>query len=227
MKVSEVRYTYVCQRKQHYDEVIGNIEGDNKKLADAVEKARRMIVAIYDCDKNEQKIDRTLKDLVSALITIDEKNPNYDDLKGSERHSKKRSIPVDEETGMVKQEIHFSASEHKEGNWKAEEMKETYLNKENKLCKRELVDGKIKDTEVMDLKIHLQKVMVVPTGRASRVFLMGGAKDSDGKQAINNCYEVNVKGSEREQRYENITNNNFYLYLMHSNMNLGRLHLRS
>ena len=203
MKVSEVRYTYVCQRKQHYDEIIGNIEGDNKKLADAVEKARRMIVAIYDCDKNEQKIDRTLKDLVSALITIDEKNPNYDDLKGSERHTKKKSIPVDEETGMVKQEIHFSASEHKEGNWKAEEMKETYLNKENKLCKRELVDGKITDTEIMDLKIHLQKVMVVPTGRASRVFLMGGAKDSDGKQAINNCYEVNVKNAERYGKYSN------------------------
>jgi hypothetical protein len=211
VKVSEIRYTYVCQRKQHYDEIIGNIEGDNKKLAEAVEKARRMIVAIYDCDKNEQKIDRTLKDLVSALITIDEKNPNYDDMKGSERHHKKRSIPVDEETGMVKQEIHFSASEHKEGNWKAEEMKETYLNKENKLCKRELEDGKIKDTEIMDLKIHLQKVMVVPTGRTSRVFLMGGAKDSDGKQAINNCYEVNVKNVERESRYENFINHIFNL----------------
>jgi tRNA G10 N-methylase Trm11 len=139
VKVSEVRYTYVCQRKQHYDQVIGEIETDNKKLAEAVEKAKKMIVAIYDCDKDEEKIDKTLKDLVSGLMVIDEKHPDFSDVKGSERHIKKRQVTgqdaaqADDNEEMVKQEINFSASEHKEGNWKAEEMKESYFNKENTL----------------------------------------------------------------------------------------------
>lgn len=45
----------------------------------------------------------------------------------------------------------------------------------------------------MKLKLHLQKVVTVPTTRSTRVFLLGGSKDSEGKQAINNCYEVTSK----------------------------------
>jgi N-acetylneuraminic acid mutarotase len=62
-----------------------------------------------------------------------------------------------------------------------------------------LVDGnKVVETEIMDLKLHLQKVITIPTAKSSRVFLMGGAKDSEGKQAINNCYEVNLRNAEKD-----------------------------
>jgi len=66
VKVADIRYTYVCQRKGHYDEIIGQIEGDNKKLAGAVEKARKMITAIYECESNEGAVQNTLNELVSS-----------------------------------------------------------------------------------------------------------------------------------------------------------------
>lgn len=196
VKVSEIRYTYVCQRKNHYDQVIGEIEGDNKRLADAVERARKMIVAIYDCDRESDKVQTTLNELVSSLMTIDEKHPDFNDMIQSARHqSKKHTVVVPQEEEQVetlKQEISFSATEHKDTNWKAENMKQMYFNKENNLCKRELDGDKIVETEVLKLRLHLQKVVTVPTARSSRVFLLGGAKDSEGKQAINNCFEVNT-----------------------------------
>lgn len=193
-KVSEIRYTYVTQRQKHYNQIIGEIEGDNKKLAEAVERARKMIVAIYDCDRDDDKIQNTLNELVSSMMTIDERHPDYNDLSTSARHQQKKSILPDEEENVetIKQEINFSASEHKEGTWKAEEMKHMYYNKENTLCRRELEDGKIVEEEIMKLKLHLQKVVTIPTARSTRVFLLGGSKDSNGKQAINNCYEVDI-----------------------------------
>jgi ribosomal protein S17E len=192
-KVSEVRYTYVSQRKQHYDETISEIERDNKKLADAVERASKMINAVYNCDRDEDKLQNTLNELISGMITIDEKHPDYNDNEGTERHdSKKKSLVQVEDINNIKQqELNFSQSEHKE-NWKAEEMKEGYFNKENTLCKREIDGNNVTESEVMGLKLHLQKVITVPSARSTRVFLMGGAKDSEGKQAINYCYEVNV-----------------------------------
>jgi ribosomal protein S17E len=193
VKVSEVRYTYVCQRKQHYDGVIEEIENDNKKLADAVEKARRMIMAIYDCQNDDVKVQNTLNEMVAGMMTIDEKHPDFTNLEGTERHhSKKQSKTQAEEAENIKHEINFSASEHKEGNWRAEEMSEGYFNKENNLCKREIDGNNVTETEIMKLRLHLQKVIAVPTARSMKVFLMGGAKDSDGRQAINNCYEVNT-----------------------------------
>ena len=195
LKISEIRYTYVCQRKQHFDQIIGEIESDNKKLADAVERARRMIVSIFDCNQDDEKIQKTLNELVSGLLTIDDKHPDYDEIISSERFQKGETIiPADDDNEeMVKQEIAFSPSEHKEGNWKAESMKEAFFNKENTLWKRELEGGEVVESEIMKLKLHLQKVITVPAARGSRVFLFGGAKDSEGKQAIHNCYEVNVK----------------------------------
>lgn len=193
IKVSEVRYTYVCQRKQHYDETINAIESDNKMLAEAVENARKMIVSIFDCNKDIVKIQNTLNDLVSGLMTIDEKHPDFEDLRGSERRHPRPSQKMEEEKEEVKQEIAFSTSEHKEGNWKSEEMKEIYFNKENALCKKEFVGDKFEETEIMALKVHLQKVLTVPTARGSRVFLFGGSKDSEGKQALHKCFEVNTK----------------------------------
>jgi len=195
VKVSDLRYTYVCQRKSKFDQTISELEADNKKLADAVEKAQRMISAIFDCDQNQLKIEQTLNDLASGLMRIDEKHPDFLDMKGSERHHKKKSSKSQEEpdVDMVKQEINFSASEHKDGNWKAEDMHEAYCNKEGALWKREIDGNEVKEQEIMKLKLHLQKVLTVPSGRSSKVFLMGGSKDSDGKLAINNCYEVNIK----------------------------------
>ena len=195
VKVSDVRYTYVCQRKQHYDGIIDQIEGDNKKLADAVEKARRMIMAIYDCDNNEKTVQNTLNDLVSSLIKIDQKHPDYVDMSDTERKKKNHSSVEEnkEETDLIKHEINFSSSEHKEGNWKAEEMTEWYFAKETTLCKRVLDGEKVVEEEIMKLKLHLQKIMTVPVGKHNKVFLMGGSKDPEGKQAIHNCYEVKNK----------------------------------
>ena len=193
VKVSDVRYTFVCQRKQHYDQIIQEIENDNKNLSIAVEKAKKMIVEIYECDRNEEKIDKTLKDLVSGLITIDKKRPDFSDIKGSERHYKKMQIieqvsgQPDDTTGIIKREINFNPIERNEANWKAEEMIDNFYNRENTLCRREMLDGeKFVETEVMKLKLHLQKIVAVPTTKTTRVFLMGGSKDSEGKQAINN-----------------------------------------
>jgi hypothetical protein len=193
--VSEQRYTYICQRKQHYDEVIEQIVSDNKKLSDAVEEAKKMTKAIYECSNDEDRVQNTLNSIVSELIKIDKKNPDFNDMTDTER--KKRTYSAVEEnkedSEMVKAEIDFSASEHKDGNWKAEEMTEVYFNKENSLHKRAFVGDKVEETEIMGLKLYLQKVMTVPTGRTNKVFLMGGSKDAEGKRAISNCFEVNVK----------------------------------
>lgn len=153
-----------------------------------------MITAIYDCDNNEVKVQNTLNDIVSSLITIDERHPDFSDLTDTERKKKSKSAVEEskEDSELVKHEINFSASEHKDGNWKAEEMTEVYFNEENALLKRELDGNKIVETKIMDLKLCLQKVMTAPSGRHNRVFLMGGAKDPEGKQAIHNCFEVNL-----------------------------------
>jgi hypothetical protein len=196
VKISEVRYTYICQRKKDYDEIITGIENDNKRLSDAIEKAKRMINSIFDVDKDDNKITKTLNELVSGLMNVDEKHPDFNDVYESERHINKKKNVVEEIEGepeMIKQEINFSVSEHKEGNWDAEEMKESYFNKDNTLFRRELEGSKIIETEIMRLKLYLQKIVTVPSAKGSKVFLMGGAKDGEGKQAISNCYEVNTK----------------------------------
>jgi hypothetical protein len=195
VKISEVRYTYVCQRKKDYDEIIKGIESDNKRLSDAIDKAKKMINSIFDVDKDENKITKTLNELVSGLMNVDEKHPDFNEVAESERQFSKKKKAVEEFEGepeLIKQEINFSASEHKEGNWDAEEMKEIFVNSDNKLFKRELQGSKIVETEVMKLKLYLQKIITIPSSKGSKVFLMGGAKDPEGKQAINNCYEVNL-----------------------------------
>jgi hypothetical protein len=194
VKISEIRYTYVCQRKQNYDTTISELVDDNKQLANAVEKAKSMINAIFECTQEDPKVPTTLNDLVSGLMLIDKKHPDFNDNSQLERSGRKHELRVDdEENELVKQEIPFSMSEHKDGNWKAEDMAEGYFNKENALCKRELKDGGVEVSEFMKLRLFLQKVITVPVSKGSRVFLFGGARDSNGKEAINNCYEVNLK----------------------------------
>lgn len=194
IKVSEIRYTYVCHRKQKFDETISNLQSDNQRLSDAVEKAKAMINAIYECTQEDPQVPKTLNELVSSLMLIDKKHPDFNDEANITRRAKEVYREIEEESGeMVKQEINFSSSGRDENNWKAEEMREGYFNKDNSLYKRELIDGRIEESEVMKLKLHLQKVITVPTARSSRVFLMGGSKDPEGKQAIHNCYEVNLK----------------------------------
>ena len=195
VKISEVRYTYVCQRKKEYDEIIKGIESDNRRLSDAIDKAKRMINSIFDVDKDENKITKTLNELVSGLMNVDEKHPDFNEVVESERQINKKKKAVEEFEGepeLIKQEINFSASEHRDGNWDAEEMREQYVNLDNKLVKRELQGSKMVETEIMKLKLHLQKIVTVPSAKGSKVFLIGGAKDPEGKQAINNCYEVNL-----------------------------------
>lgn len=195
MKISEIRYTYVCQRKQAFDQTINELVGDNKQLFEAVEKAKSMINSIFECTQNDPKVPTTLNELVSSLMLIDEKKPDFDDDSHLVESGRKprTSLAVEVEPESVKMEMPLSGSEHKDGNWKAEEMTEAYFNKENALCKREIKNGVIEVTEVMKLKLFLQKVITVPISKGSRVFLFGGAKDSNGKEAINNCYEVNLK----------------------------------
>lgn len=194
VKISEVRYTYICQRKKEYDDTIKGIESDNRRLSDAIDKAKRMINSIFDIDKDENKITKTLNELVSGLMSVDQKHPDFNEVVESERQivKKKKAEEVEAEPEQIKEEINFSISEHKEGNWAAEEMKEIYVNSDNKLFKRELQGSKIVETEIMKLKLFLQKIVTVPSENGSRVFLMGGAKDPEGKQAISNCYEVNL-----------------------------------
>jgi len=112
----------------------------------------------------------------------------------TERKKKSHSVVEEnkEESELIKHEINFSASERKEGNWKAEEMTEACFIKDNSLWQRVLTGEKTVEVKIMELKVHLQKVMNVPSGKKNRVFLMGGAKDGEGKNALNNCYEVNI-----------------------------------
>lgn len=196
MKVSEIRYTYVCQRKNHYDETIKDLIDDNQRLEDAVERAKSMIDAIFEVTQDDPKVPKTLNELVSSLMLIDKKHPDFNDnshIERSLRRAAKEEIKV-EEGGFGQQAIPFDMSESRdEGNWKAEEMTESYVNNENNLCRKSIEEGKVVEEEIMKLKLHLQKVITVPTSKASRVFLIGGSKDPEGKEAINNCYEVNLK----------------------------------
>lgn len=193
VKVSEIRYTYVCQRKKEFDQTIRELTDDNKQLADAVAKAKSMIDAIFEVAQGDPKVPTTLNDLVASLMLVDKKKPDFTDDSHLERSGRKSLQKKEGESELVKQEIPFSMSEHKDGNWKAEEMTETYINKEDTLCKRELVDGKVEVSEFMKLRLYLQKVITVPMSRGSRVFLFGGSRDAKGNEALNNCYEVNLK----------------------------------
>ncbi|CAI2362547.1 unnamed protein product [Moneuplotes crassus] len=198
-KISETRYTYVCQRKQHYDDVIEQISTDNQKLSDAVEEADKMIKTIFELTngKDDTLMQNTMNDLISKSMKIDKKNPDFTNLTDTERRARNTDIlsygkeENKEDSELIKHEIDFSATEHKDGNWKAEEMKEMYFNQEGTLYKRSLEEGQVTETQIMDLKLHLQKVITVPSGRTSKVFLIGGAKDLEGKTAVSQCFEVN------------------------------------
>lgn len=199
-KISETRYTYICQRKQHYDDIIDQISSDNQKLSDAVEEADKMIRTIFELTHghDDPLIQTTLNDLVSKSMKIDKKHPDFTNLEDLERRARHTDIlnqskeESKEDTGAIKHEVEFSATERKDGNWKAEEMTEIYINHEGTLFKRCIEEGKIVETQIMELKLHLQKVMTVPSGKSSRVFLLGGAKDIEGKYAVNQCFEVNL-----------------------------------
>lgn len=134
VKVTEIRYTYVCQRKQAYDKIIANLIDDNKKIADSVETAKSMINSIFECSQDDPKVPKTLNELVSSLMLIDKKMPDFEDDSHLKRSGRKfDESNQEEDSGLIKQEIPFTPSEHKEENWKAEEMSEAYFNKENTL----------------------------------------------------------------------------------------------
>ena len=113
-------------------------------------------------DKDENKITKTLNELVSGFMNFDEKHPDFNEVVESERQINKKKKVVEEFEGepeLIKQEINFSASEHRDDNWDAEEMREQYVNLDNKLVKRELQGSIMVETEIMKLKLHLQKIV--------------------------------------------------------------------
>ncbi len=76
-KIGEHWFTYICRRKDHYNQVIKDMEKDNAKLVTCIKAARKMIDSILTIDQEIKKMEATLNSLVSNLIKIDEKHPEF------------------------------------------------------------------------------------------------------------------------------------------------------
>lgn len=79
-KITENRFTYITRRKDQYNEVIDSIVNDNTKLKQCIQHCRNRIDAILSVDDNEAVIEKTMNKLLSSLIKIDEKKPEFGDI---------------------------------------------------------------------------------------------------------------------------------------------------
>jgi hypothetical protein len=95
-KIGEARFTFVCRRKDHFNEVISDMEQDNTKLRSCISKAKRLIDAILYIDSDSARIETTLNDLASALITIDEEHPDFGEVMVPEARDNPSSTFVNE-----------------------------------------------------------------------------------------------------------------------------------
>lgn len=188
-KINNQRYTYLCQRKEEFDNVIKNIQKDNADMAANIHKAKSMIDAIFDVTEDEQRIENVLNKLASDCIRIDEKRPDFGSIVTSASQQIEEVPQLDE---LVPNRIRTVEVTKEKVDYLSDQMNSFYYSKDNQLWVKEIDGDTISDLMVMPLKLYLQKVITVPYEAGNKVFLLGGSKDLEGKDAVSNCYEVEL-----------------------------------
>ena len=152
-KIGEDRFTFVCRRKDHFNEVVSDMEEDNGKLRGCITKAKKLIDAILTIDSDGQRIEGTLNDLASALITIDEEHPDFGAVELPEARENPSSTFVNE----VQEELKEMKNDV------ADRLKNFYSIHEGSLVQRSIGrNNKIKTSKICDTENFFQKVVVVP-----------------------------------------------------------------
>lgn len=77
----------------------------------------------------------------------------------------------------------------------SEEMNCYFYNKNQNLHMKEIDGDQTIDSYVIPLKLHLQKIITLPTTQANVVYLIGGAKDEKAITTVNSCYKLPSAGT--------------------------------
>lgn len=77
-KIDSNRYTYLCQRREEFDEVTEELKEDNVKMAIAIKKVKDLIDNIFDVKMDEARIENVQHRLARECILIDQKKPEFD-----------------------------------------------------------------------------------------------------------------------------------------------------
>ena len=189
-KIKNGRFTYICLEKDGYDETIDRIVNDNKMLAKKIRDAKRLIDSIFDVALNEERVDLVINKLTADQMLIDEKKPDFG-VYGP--NSMTQFIAQDSQDELIPERVKAapkSQAAETQAVYLSEEMNSFYSIKENSLFVRELEENEFVEHKLFDLKLYLQKVITVPTETENIVYLIGGSKDSKGKDVVDETYEV-------------------------------------
>ena len=189
-KIKNGRFTYICLEKDSYDEIINQIVNDNKMLTRKIRDAKRLIDSIFDVSLNMERVDLVINKLTADQMLIDEKKPDFEVYAPN---SKIGLIAQDSQDELIPERMkasHKSQLPETQAVYLSEEMNSFYSIKENSLFVRELEENEFIEYKLFDLKLYLQKVITVPTETGNRVYLIGGSKDPEGKDVVDETYEV-------------------------------------
>ncbi|CAI2362245.1 unnamed protein product [Moneuplotes crassus] len=192
-KIKTSRFTYICLNKEHFEQGIEDIKSDNVMLDRKIRRAQKLIDSIFDCTENEERIHNIFSQLTSDLMMVDEKNPVFPEFTTNSvinvtNRDKQDDLIADRSREVTKMQI-----EPTQAVYHSEEMNSYYFVTDNILKVKELDEDYYQEQKVLTLKNYLTKVITVPTETLNRVFIIGGSKDVEGIQAINDTYEVDLE----------------------------------
>lgn len=181
-KIKDLRYTYICQRRKEFDDVVSDLRDDSRKMSNCIKEVKDYIDSICNVKMDEVRIENILSKLASECILIDKQNPNFGEIVLPQSQDDDEEAEDEEKILNSNREVSSQNSEE----FLSDQMNSFYYIREGTLCRKEVEDDKVYDETIMALKLHLQKVITVPYGTDNRVYLIGGAKDDLGLDAIDN-----------------------------------------
>ena len=184
----KVRYAYIVRRRETYNKDIDIMKKYNAMLVTNIDCVNQLIESIFEVSLNEDRIADVLNSLASDMMLIDQAKPDFVEKEES-LESVGKAIEDFYSVTPVKHNVNKSQSEEP---LLSEQMSVHYYPHADYLCCQKIVDGVVTNAKIMPLKLHLQKVITMPTIKGNDVYLLGGAKDSSGTNAIANCYKVEL-----------------------------------
>ena len=184
----KVRYAYIVRRREMYKKDIESMRKYNTMLVTNIDSVNRLIESIFEVSLNEDRIAGVLNALASDMMLIDQAKPDFGDKDESSK-SVEKAIEDFYSVTPVKHDVSRSQSDEP---LLSEQMNAHYYPNADYLCCQEIEDGVVTNAKIMPLKLHLQKVITLPTKEGNDVYLLGGARDSNGTDAIANCYKVDL-----------------------------------
>lgn len=183
-----------------YDGCIDDLKNDNKMMARYIDQATILSDKICDVNIDEDKFEYALGLVIADNIKIDEKKPDFNKtyiptINGIQENSVE---PISQELFDLAYIQNRKRDSEKPApkEYLSEQMNSFYSVRDNRLYVRELDGDTISESIVLPLKLHLQKVITVPGETENRVFLLGGAKEKDGSDAVSDCYQVDLEKKE-------------------------------